>query len=537
VEQEAAQRRIEMRLRDLIGDDSTDEILDTRRTSAEQTTHGSGGRGGGSRGGGNSKMPKREKQRVQGQEGATQLDDISAFVAELFKSGGNRGDGATQQLAGGLRHVGRSTPKVDMIRNPAWIGFASPEYEQDRRRCLGAARPWNPYIPVPESLVPSDGQASWGGVATGRRRLGALAGARAAGRRGRRLRFARVTTSLLSMCRRVERRISQTQLGGVNATMTPSQRMLQACLLSDSGCYTANRSMVEAELSRMAGIQALRRPPGCSLITRDRECGRIQPNKETGSPRAFLPEGETDLRPTLRARADLQQAGFATCALVSNGPLIKIAKNGRAVDAHSSVWRFNLMAGGGNQEEWAGSKTTMRMLNRLRGIEAAGLRAESGRKPNLKVSPGEQWLFWSAASAAYLKNVKARHPRVHVSLLHADMIAWILEVYFQLREDLAMLGISGFSCPVNLSSGIHAVLMATKACQRTNLFGFSYSQMVLRSRPGHMNKGHTMHKAHAWEFDVLVIRLLHLAGHAHICTGDDPSLDIKDLRAGTTPVK
>lgn len=32
-------------------------------------------------------MPKREKQRVQGQEGATQLDDISAFVAELFKWG------------------------------------------------------------------------------------------------------------------------------------------------------------------------------------------------------------------------------------------------------------------------------------------------------------------------------------------------------------------------------------------------------------------------------------------------------------------
>lgn len=40
------------------------------------------------------------------------------------------------------------------------------------------------------------------------------------------------------------------------------------------------------------------------------------------------------------------------------------------------------------QEEWAGSKTTMRMLNRLRGIEAAGLRAESGRKPNLKVMQG-----------------------------------------------------------------------------------------------------------------------------------------------------
>lgn len=46
----------------------------------------------------------------------------------------------------------------------------------------------------------------------------------------------------------------------------------------------------------------------------------------------------------------------------------------------------------------------------------------------LQVSPGEQWLFWSAASAAYLKSVKARYPRVYVSLLHSDMISWILEV-------------------------------------------------------------------------------------------------------------
>jgi hypothetical protein len=108
-------------------------------------------------------------------------------------------------------------------------------------------------------------------------------------------------------------------------------------------------------------------------------------------------------------------------------------------------------------------------------------------------------------------------------------------VYFLLREDLARLGISGFSCPVNLSSGIHAALMATKACQRVNLFGFSYSAQVLRSRPGHMNRGHTMHSAHSWDFDVLLIRLLHLARAANICTADDPSIPTKQLRSATTP--
>jgi hypothetical protein len=109
-------------------------------------------------------------------------------------------------------------------------------------------------------------------------------------------------------------------------------------------------------------------------------------------------------------------------------------------------------------------------------------------------------------------------------------------VYFQLRKDLAALGIRGFSCPVNLSSGIHAALLATKSCQRTNLFGFSYSQSVLQSRPGHIHKAHTMHNAHAWEFDVLVIRLLHLAGLANICTADDPSLSVDELRAGKAPI-
>jgi hypothetical protein len=35
---------------------------------------------------------------------------------------------------------------------------------------------------------------------------------------------------------------------------------------------------------------------------------------------------------------------------------------------------------------------------------------------------------------------------------------------------------------------------------------------------------------HSWALDLAMVRLLHIAGHAHVCTGDDPTLDLMTLR-------
>lgn len=109
------------------------------------------------------------------------------------------------------------------------------------------------------------------------------------------------------------------------------------------------------------------------------------------------------------------------------------------------------------------------------------------------------------------------------------------QVYFRIRQDLAELGLT-FPCPRNLSSGIHSLIIATQICRRVNMFGFTYSTDVLKTRPGHMDKPHTMHDAHSWENDVMLIRLLHLAGLINICTADDPSMDLQTIRSGETLV-
>jgi hypothetical protein len=308
---------------------------------------------------------------------------------------------------------------------------------------------------------------------------------------------------------------------------------LAACLRAEVGCLGADLEALRSEASRLSGVRALRAgPQRCFLATASGPCSKLERNPETGDPAEYLKAAAKEFPLRYRAAKDLERGLLASCALVANGPLVKVARNGAAVDAHESVWRFNLMAGGKEQAPWAGSKTTVRVFNRLRGIEAAGIR-EGGRSVKLSAGDKEQWLFWSAASSVYIGDIKRRYPMVRTGLLHGSLVAWMLKVYFLLRQNLVELGLGEFPCPESLSSGIHSAFLATQVCQRTNLFGFSYSSEVLRTRPGHMDKHHTMHTAHSWELDVLVIRLLHLAGDLSVCSADDPSLDLKTLRSGS----
>jgi len=63
------------------------------------------------------------------------------------------------------------------------------------------------------------------------------------------------------------------------------------------------------------------------------------------------------------------------------------------------------------------------------------------------------------------------------------MIAWIIRVYFRLRLDMGLLGFGNFGCPDTLSSGMHAMLIASKVCQDVNMFGFSYMPQQVSLEP------------------------------------------------------
>ena len=99
-------------------------------------------------------------------------------------------------------------------------------------------------------------------------------------------------------------------------------------------------------------------------------------------------------------------------------------------------------------------------------------------------------------------------------------IEHMLDVYFSLRKSILSMGVPGrsqvFACPKGLPSGLHALFLAMLQCDTVDLFGFSYTDEMLSSRADKISP--RLAPTHAWDFDILLIRLLFLAGKVRLCT-------------------
>jgi hypothetical protein len=89
----------------------------------------------------------------------------------------------------------------------------------------------------------------------------------------------------------------------------------------------------------------------------------------------------------------------------------------------------------------------------------------------------------------------------------------------------------GFAQPATMSTGMHAVLLATQLCDEVNLFGFSSSPQVDpaevdRSSPGTDRYFDAKESAQDddgidWkrrEYETRMLQMLHLASRAALCT-------------------
>ena len=318
--------------------------------------------------------------------------------------------------------------------------------------------------------------------------------------------------------------------------LSKAARMVASCLLHgdvplppDLPACTYDTEQTQRELrnllTNLTSYRKLRMErPICHTVTRGARCSTLSGNVQSGVPTGTWRRED-------RPPADLPAYKWRTCAIVANGPLSKVERNGKMIDAHDAVWRFNLMPAS-FASGFVGSRTSVRVFNRLRGYEATGKR--EGRGQSMKAKPGETWMFWHSRSVAYLSDVKEKHGRARVDFLHSSHIAWMASAYFEARKDvmqiLSPFGWQRPSCPDQMSSGVQAILTALKLCGRVNLFGFSYSRRVLANRPGHSDGPHSMHTAHSWDFDVVLVRLLKLMGLIDVCTADDPTVTTKELQ-------
>lgn len=109
-------------------------------------------------------------------------------------------------------------------------------------------------------------------------------------------------------------------------------------------------------------------------------------------------------------------------------------------------------------------------------------------------------------------------------MVASEFMDWMLDVYFELMADMEMLGITGLhghALPCELSAlptGTHAVFMAAISCETVHMFGFVHQEGAAQSVAQEAAYDWEANERRNWEFDRLVLRLLHLAGQAYLCS-------------------
>eukprot|EP00899_Mesostigma_viride_P013167 jgi/Mesvir1/21851/Mv04230-RA.1 len=277
------------------------------------------------------------------------------------------------------------------------------------------------------------------------------------------------------------------------------EHALAACLKRDECGHKSD--LIYKTLQSLHGFEIFNRMPRCLTVAREANCSSMEGNPETSI------EGDFTLIPQRQLTAK-----HATCAIVANGPVMTKWGFGKIIDRHEAVFRFNMVPIKGFAE-YVGTKTTYRLFNRWRAMKLA-----RGDWPHGRTSAGdEKWIFWSYRSNTFLDAISKAYKR-DVYLTSPHFQRWMVATYFSIMKDMGRIGMGAYKCPLNLSSGVHAVFLASKLCHVVNLFGFSYTERMLASNAGHYNRKHMMHRDHSWSFDALLLRLFRYSRTINICS-------------------
>jgi len=299
--------------------------------------------------------------------------------------------------------------------------------------------------------------------------------------------------------------------------------VLSACIADPASCDELAR--VRSALGSMAGIKGLAKNLSCLAVTRGcKQSHVMQMGTETG--RIISPTQQMQVVKEAPA-SDLVRT-HRTCALVGNGPGLMTGgfKLGEVIDKHDAVFKFNLkllgnrpggLFGQSKQEDvYHGRRCDYRIINSKRSSIMEGqVSKEEALQP---LDSKEHWLFWHYKTSLYYRAIKANNPRSY--FLSPEYQNWVVRTYFDIRADLYRAGVVSrakpLQCPVNLSSGIHALWLAMQMCEVTNIFGFSWSLHMLASRTDGASPRVT--GSHSWDFDTMVLKMLALVGRINICT-------------------
>eukprot|EP00899_Mesostigma_viride_P027079 jgi/Mesvir1/7556/Mv19298-RA.1 len=124
-------------------------------------------------------------------------------------------------------------------------------------------------------------------------------------------------------------------------------------------------------------------------------------------------------------------------------------------------------------------------------------------------------LFWDYFVVPYSRYLHHKYPKAHMRTLAVELINWELAIFSQLRKDLTRIGLGPFGCYQTMSSGMHGLFLSLIFCTTVDVYGFSlapdgsFADSFARKAPS---------EGISWEFEALVVKLLHFAGGINVCT-------------------
>lgn len=287
---------------------------------------------------------------------------------------------------------------------------------------------------------------------------------------------------------------------------TDEVQILRTCLLEE-----CKEPQTVFELLNKVTEVSLNRNISCLIVGvacgSDQHVSNLTNNPETGTVHTEshwrIPSASQDLF-----------RNHKNCAVVGNGPGLLKPGIAEAIARHDAVYRFNVLQLGPREGELSldfDGASSYSFTKRYRIFNL--LRTRTAVKSNLKRSQNETWLFWNYGSAEYVDYFLRENPDTY--FLSIPFIEHMLDTYFLLRAFILSLGVGKFMCPKNLPSGLHALFLALCQCDKVNLFGFSHNTGMLTREDTISPR---MAPTHAWDFDVLLIRLLFLSRRVDICT-------------------
>ncbi|KAK9829520.1 hypothetical protein WJX72_006308 [[Myrmecia] bisecta] len=357
-------------------------------------------------------------------------------------------------------------------------GDASEEqYEPDpyNPRCLGAPRPWLFAQPPPTHYDPPPPPTSRKGNGFASAGKGGKHGMSCAAEAPQKSRQACAEQRALDRCAAEER----------NADIrSPAEEALALCLKDMKQCTSKIPELAATarELQGMRMLLASR--PACLLAHSAGGCAPLTANNETG-------------------------------LYMGNNLNLFERPNGRSIDAHHAVFRFNneverMVTAVDAKQEWddsrtadhLGGATTFRFLNRKYTLDMLGKALPE------ELLMADHVVFWHYFSLPYLARLQDKYPELPLAVLAPDLVNWQLAVFSQLRSDLYRLGLGPFDCYRMLSSGAHGLLMSILMCDRVDIYGFSVTMDAFEAGFHHQRPS----ESHSWGFETLLLRLLYLAG-------------------------